>query len=157
MDLHIFPIPIPPPTSLTTPIASWKESDDRPRQCVEKKRHYSAYKGSYSQGYGLLSGHVWLWELDHKEGRTPRNWCLWTVMLEKISENPLDTRRSNQSVLRDINPEYSLEELMLKLKLQYFGHLMWTDAGKDWRWEKNGMTEDEMVRWHDLLDRHEFE
>ena len=59
-------------------------------ECVEKQRHYSANKGPYSQGYGLPSGHVRLWELDHKEGRTPKNWCLWTVVLEKTPKSPLD-------------------------------------------------------------------
>ena len=70
------------------------------------------------------SGHVWMWELDYKESWAPKNWCLWTVVLEKTLESPLDTRRSNQSILKEISPEYSLEELPLKLKLQYFGHLM---------------------------------
>ena len=60
----------------------------------------------------------------HKEGRAPKNWCFQTVMLEKTLESPLDTRRSNQSILKEINPEYSLEGLMLKLKLPVFGHLM---------------------------------
>ena len=69
-------------------------------------------------------------------------------------------RRSNQSILKEISPEYSLEGLMLKLKLHYFGHLMWrTDsfAGKDWRQEESGTTEDEMVGWHHRLNGHEFE
>ena len=83
-------------------------------------------KGLYSQGYGILSGHVWLWELDCKEGRKPENWCLWTVVLEKTPESTCTAGRSNQSILRAINPEYSLEELMLKLKCQYFGHLIQT-------------------------------
>ena len=65
-----------------------------------------------------------MWELDHKEGWGLKNWCFWAVMLEKTLESPLDARRSNQSILKEINPEYSLEGLMLKLKLQYFGHLM---------------------------------
>ena len=73
-------------------------------------------------------------------------------------------RRSNQSILKEINPEYSLERLMLKLKLQYFGHLMQradslekTDAGKDGRWEEKGVTEDELVGCHHRLNGHEFE
>ena len=61
-------------------IKSTRRSYDKPRHCVEKQRHYSASKGPYSQGYGLLSGYVELWELDHKEGRTPKNWCLQTVV-----------------------------------------------------------------------------
>ena len=70
-------------------LASWQESYDRPRQCVEKQWHYSANKGPYSQGCGLPSGHVRLWKLDHKEGWVPKNWCLRTVVLEKTLEGPL--------------------------------------------------------------------
>ena len=77
-------------------------------------------------------------------------WC-WRRLLRV----PWTVRRSNQSILKEISPEYSLEGLMLKLKLQYFGHLVWrtdsfekTDAGQDWRQEEKGMTEDEMVGWH---------
>ena len=65
-----------------------------------------------------------MWELDQKESWAPKNWCSWTVVLEKPLESPLDWRRSNLSILKVISPEYSLEGLMLKLKLQYFGHLM---------------------------------
>ena len=72
----------------------------------------------------VLPSHVWMWELDHKESWTPKNGCFWTVVLEKTFESPLPARRSKQSILKEINPEYSLEGLMLKLKLQYFGHLM---------------------------------
>ena len=104
-----------------------QESYDKFRQCVEKQRHYSANKGPYSQGYGLLSGHVRLWELDHKDGRMPKNWCLWTVVLEKTPESPLDSKEIKPVNLKGNQPEYSLEGLMLKLKLWYFGHLMWTD------------------------------
>ena len=66
-----------------------------------------------------------MWELDYKEGWTPRNGCFWVVVLEKTLSAPWTARRSNQLILKEINSEYSLEELMLKLKLQYFGHLMW--------------------------------
>ena len=92
-----------------------------------KWRHYSADKGPFSQGYGHPSGHIRLWEQDHKEGRTLKNWCLQTVVLEKILRVPWTARRSNQSILREIDSEYSLEGLMLKLKLQYFDHLMRID------------------------------
>ena len=77
---------------------------------------------------------------------------------------PWTARRSNQSILKDISPGYSLEGMMLKLKLQYFGHLMRrveslekTDAGRDWGQEVKRMTEDEMAGWHHRLDGHEFE
>ena len=74
-------------------IASWKENNDKPGQGVEKQRHYSTNKGPYSQGYGFPRGHIQLWELDHKEGRMPNNWCLQTVLLERTPENPLTERR----------------------------------------------------------------
>jgi len=77
-----------------------------------------------SQDYGFPSGHVWMWELDYKESWAPKNWCFWTVMSEKTLRVRWTARRSNQSILKEISPEYSLEGLMLKLKLQYFGHLM---------------------------------
>ena len=78
-----------------------------------------------------------MWELDHKESWVPKNWCFWTVVLERLLRVPWTARRSNQSILKEISPECSLEGLMLKLKLQYFGHLMWgTDS-----LEKNLMLE----------------
>ena len=66
-----------------------------------------------------------MWELNCEEGWAPKNWCFWTVVLEKTLESPWATRRSNQSILKEISPGISLEEMMLKLKRQYFGHLMW--------------------------------
>ena len=69
-----------------------------------------------------------MWELGNKESWVPKNWCLWTVVLGKTREIPWTARRSNQSLLKDISSEYSLEYLMLKLKLQYFSHLMWRTA-----------------------------
>jgi len=110
-------------------LAPWKKSYDQPRQHIKKQRHYFANKGLYSQSYGFSSGHVWMWELDYKESWAPKNWCFWTVVLEKTLASPLDCKgsnqsNSNQSILKEISPEYSLEGLMLKLKLQYFGHVM---------------------------------
>ena len=85
------------------------------------------------------------------------------MVLEKSLESPLDCKE-NQSILKEISPEYSLEGLMLKLKLQYFGHLMRrvdslekTDAGRDWGQEEKGMTEDEIAGWHHGLNGHESE
>ena len=110
-------------------LACWKKSYDKPRQHIKKQRHYFANKGSSSQGYGFSCGHIWMWELDCEESWAPKNWCFWTVVLEKTLENLLIAGKSNQSILKEISPEYSLEVLMLKLKLQYFGHLMWrTDS-----------------------------
>ena len=85
--------------------------------------NYFADKGPSSQSYDFSSSHVWMWELDYKESWAPKNWYFWTVVLEKTLEVPWTARRSNQSILKEISPEYPLEGLM-KLKLQYFGHLM---------------------------------
>ena len=88
------------------------------------KSRDNIFKGLYSQSYGFSSRHVWMWNLDYKEGWAPKNWCFWTMVLEKTLERPWTARRLNQSILKEISPEYSLEGLMLKLKLQYFGHPM---------------------------------
>ena len=104
-------------------LAPWKKSYDQARQHIKKQRHYFANRGPCSQSYGFSSGHLWVWELDHKEGWVPNSWCFWTVVLEK-TESPWNARRSNQSTLKEIRPEYSLEGLILKLNLQYFGYLM---------------------------------
>ena len=82
-------------------------------------------KGPSSQGYGFSSIHVWMWELNHKESWASKNWCFWTVVLEKTLESPLDCKEILPVPPKEISPEYSLEGLMLKLKLQYSGHLMW--------------------------------
>ena len=119
-------------------------------------------KGLSSQGYGFSSSHIWMWELDHKAEHWRIDafelWC-WRRLLRVL----WTARRSNQSILKEISPEYSLEGLMLKLKLQYFGHLMWrtdslekilmlgmTEGGK-------GTIEDEMVWWHHWINGCEFE
>ena len=81
-------------------------------------------KSPYSQGYGFSSSHRWMWKLDHNEGCVPKKWCFWTVVWRRLLRVPWTARRSNQPILKEIDPEYSLEGLMLKLKLQYFGHLM---------------------------------
>ena len=78
-------------------------------------------KGPSSQGYGFSSGHVWMWELDCEKSWALKNWCFWTVVLEKTLESPLDYK---QYILKEISPWISLEGMMLKLKLQYSGHLM---------------------------------
>ena len=110
-------------------LASWKISYDLPRQHVKKQRHYFANKAPSAQSYVFSSSHGQMWELEYKESWALKNWCFWPVMLEKTLEFLWIARRSNQSVLKEISPEYSLEGLMLKPKLQYFGHLMWrTDS-----------------------------
>ena len=116
-------------------LASWKKNCDQPRQHVKKQRHYFANKDLSSQSYGFSSSHVWMWELDHKESWVPKNWCFWTVVLEKTVESPLDCK-AIKPVLKEISPEYSLEGLMLKF--QYFGH--WceelTHWKRPWCWER---------------------
>ena len=105
--------------------------------------------------YGCESKKITWWS-DHKEGWAPRNWYFWTVVLKKTLGVPWTSRRSNQSILKETNSEYSLKGLLVKLKLQYFGHLMWTAdsfektlmLGKIEGGRKKGVTEDEMVGWH---------
>ena len=91
---------------------------------ILKSRDIFADKDLSSQNYGFSSTHVWMWVLNHKESWAPKNWCFWTVLLEKSLRVPWTSRRSNESILKEISPGCSLEGLMLKLKLQYFGHLM---------------------------------
>ena len=86
--------------------------------------HYFANTGPSSQSYGLSSNHAWMWELDHKENWVPKNWCFELWWWTRLLRAPWTTRRSNQSILKEISPEYALEGLTLKLNLQYFGHLM---------------------------------
>ena len=105
-------------------LAPWKKHYDQPRKHIKKQRHYFTNKGLSSQSYGFSISHVWMWELDYEESWMPKNWCFWTVVLGEDSWESWTSRRSNQSILKEISPEYSLEGLMLKWKLQYFGHLM---------------------------------
>ena len=96
-----------------------------PDSIIKKQSHYFANKSPSSESYGFSSSHEWMWELDYKESWGPKNWCFWTVVFEKTPESPLDCKE----ILKEISPECSLEGLMLKLKLQYFGYLIWrTDS-----------------------------
>ena len=127
---------------------------------IKKQKHHFANKIPYSESYGFPSSHVWMWELDHKEGWSLKNWRFQMMVLERrLLRVPWTARRSNESILKEINPEYSLEGLILELKLQYFGHLMQRanslektlmlrkNEGKRRRgWQR--------MRW---LDGHEFE
>ena len=124
-------------------LAPWKESYGKLKQHTKNQRHQFANKGLYSESYGFSSSPVQTWELDHKESWAPKNWCFQTVVLEQTLESHWTARRSNQSFLKEINPEYSffligifssswLEELMLKLKLQYFD---WNSNIFQWVWK----------------------
>ena len=103
---------------------SWKKSYDKPRQHMKKQRYYFVNKGPSSQSYSFSSSRVWMWELDYKKSWVPKNWCFWTVMLEKTLESPLEGKEIKLVNPIGNQPEYYLEWVMLKLKLQYFGHLM---------------------------------
>ena len=140
----------------------WKKRYDQPKQHIKKQRYYFANKDPSSPSYGFSSSHVWMWELDLKAESWRIDafelWC-WRSLLRV----PWTAGRSNQSILKEISPKYSLEGLMLKLKLQYFGHLMWrTDSlekaltlGKI----EGGRRRDDRgwVGWHHWLKGHEFE
>ena len=136
---------------------------DQPRQHIKKQRHYFANKGPSSQGYGFSSSYGWeSWTIKKAEHQRVDAFELWCWI--RLLRVPWTARRSNQPILKEISPEYSSGGLMLKLKCQYFGHLMWrtnsvekTDPGNDWRQEEKAMTEDEMVRWHHRPDGHESE
>ena len=137
----------------------------QPRQHIKKQRHYFANKDPSSQSYGFSSSHVWMWQLNHKESWAPKNWCFWTVVLEKSLESPLD--------FKEIKPVYLKGNQFWiftgRTDAEAEAATLWPpdrkswlirkdlDAGKDWRWEEKGMTEDEMVGWHHWFNGHEFE
>ena len=107
-------------------LTACKESYEQPRQHIKKQRHYFANKGPSNQGYGFSSGHVWMWESDYI--KKAEHWRIDAFELwwwKRLLRVPWTERKSNQSILKEISPGCSLEGLMLKLKLQYFGHLMW--------------------------------
>ena len=125
-----------------------------------------ANKGPSSQGYVFSSGHVWMWELDYKESWAPKNWCFWTVVLEKTLESPLDCKeiqpvhpKGNQSSIFTGRTDAKAETPIL-WPPDAKNWFIWKDAGKEksrrW-WEEKGTTEDEMVGWHHRLNGHEFE
>ena len=136
-------------------LASWKKSNGKPRQCIKKKRHYFANKNPYGQSYGFSGSHVWMWELDCEEGWVPKNWCFWTVVLEKTLERPLDCKE-----IQSVNPKGN-QPCKFIWRTDAEAAVYWPDAksqltgkddaGKDWRQEEKGMTEDKMVGWHHQL------
>ena len=101
-------------------LAPWKKSYDQSRQHIQKQRHYFANKGPSSQGYGFSSGHVWMWELDSKESWATKNWCFWTVVLDKTLESPLDCKE-----IHPVHPK---------------GDQSWMFIGTDWCWSWNSNT-----------------
>ena len=105
-------------------LTPWKESYDQPRQHIKKQRHYFANKGPSSQSYGFSSNHVWMWELTIKKAECQITDAFELACWRRLLRVPWTARRSNQSILKEISPEYSLKGLILKLRLQYFGLLM---------------------------------
>ena len=144
--------------------ASWKTSYDQPRQHIKKQRDYFANNGPPSQGYSFSSSQVWMWELDYKESWAWKNWCFWTVVLEKTLESPLDCKE-----IQPVHPKDQCWVFIGRTDVEAETLILWPpdaknwligkdpDAGKDWRQEEKGTIEDEMVGWHHRLNGHEFE
>ena len=134
-------------------VAPLKKSYDQPRQHIEKQRHYFTDKGPSSQSYGFSSSHVWMWELDHKESSTLKNRSFWTVVLEKTLESPLDSKEIQQVYPKENQSWIFIGRTDAEAETPIFwppdskNWLIWKDpdAGKDWRQEEKGLTEDEMV------------
>ena len=145
-------------------LTPWKDSYDQPRQHIQKQKHYFANKGPSSQGYGFSSSHVWMWVLDYKESWVLKNWCFWTVVLEKTLESPLDCKeiqlvhsKGDQSWVFIEGTDVEAETPIL-WPPDVESLLIWKDpdAGKDWRQEEKGTTEDEMFGWHHRHNGHGF-
>ena len=137
--------------------APWKKSYDKPRQHIKKQRHYFANKGPSSQSYGFSSSHVRMWELDYKESWAPKNWCFWALVLEKTLKCTLDCKK-----IQPVHPQRNQSWIFIgrtDAEADVKNRLIRKDpdAGKDWRQEEKGTTEDEMVGWHHQLNGHEFE
>ena len=132
---------------------------------IWNSRDNFANKVPSSQSFGFSSSHVWMCDLDYKENQVPKNWCFWTVVLEKTLESPLDSKeiqpvnhKGNQSWIFTGRTEAEAEAPIL-WPPDAKSWLIWKDpdTGKDWRGEEKGMTEDEMVGWYHWLNRHKFE
>ena len=145
-------------------LTPWNKSYDQPRLHIKKQRHHFANKGPSSHGYDFSSIHVWMYELDYQDTWALKYCCFWTVVLEKTPENPLDCKKiqpvhskGNQSWIligrTDVEAETPIVWPSDAKNL-----LMGKDpfAGKDWRQEEKGTTENEMVGWHHQLSGHEF-
>ena len=137
----------------------------KPRHHIKRKRYYFANKGPSSQSYGFSSSHIWMWELDCKESWALTNWCFWTVVLEKTLESSLDCKE-----IQPVNPKVNQSWIVIgRTDAEAETPVLWppdaknwligkdSDDGKDWRWEENGRTENQMVGWHHQIDGHEFE
>ena len=132
---------------------------------IKKQSHYFANKGLSSQGYGFSSSHVWMWELDCEESSVLKNWCFWTMVLEKTLESPLDCKE-----IQPVHPKGDQPWVFIgKTDAKAETPILWPphakswligndpDSGRDWGQEEKGRTENEMAGWHHRLDGHEFE
>ena len=144
-------------------LAPWKKAMTNLKSVLNSRDIID--KGLYNQSYGFLSSHVWMWQLDHKQGWTLKNSYFWTVVLEKTLESPLDCKeiqpvhpKGNQFCIFTGNTDAEAETPILCLPDVKNGLLgKDPDAGNDWRQEKKGTTEDEMVGWQHQLNGHDFE
>ena len=135
------------------------------RLYIPKQRHHFANKGLHSLSDDFYSSHVWMWDLDYKESWAPKNWCFWTMVLEKILESPLDCKEIQPVHLKGDQSQMFIG----RTDVEYETPVLWPpdlkswligkdpDAGKDWGQEEKGMTEDEIVGWHHWLNGLEFE
>ena len=143
--------------------APWKKSYDQPRQLIKQQRHYFADKGLSSESYGFSSSHLWIWELDYKESWAPKNWCFWTVVLEKTLESPLDCKEIQLVHSEGDQPWdfFGRNDAKAETSVPSSPHAKsWltgkdSNAGRDWGQEEKGMTEDEMAGWHHWLNGRE--
>ena len=109
-------------------LTPWKESYDQPRQHIQKQRHYFVNKGPSSQCYGFSSCHVWMWELDYKESWALKNWCFWTVVLEKTLESPLDWKE-----IQPVHPKVDLSWVFIgRTDVEAETPVLWTPDAKSW-------------------------
>ena len=135
-------------------LASWMQSYDKPRQHIKKQRYYFASKVPSSQRYGFSRSHVWMWELDHKEYWASKNWCFWTMVLEKTLESPLNCKE-----MKPVNPKGDQPWILIeRTDTQAEAPILWLpdaknwfigkdlEAGKDWRHKKRGQ---QRMRWLD--------
>ena len=126
----------------------WKESYYKPRQHIKKHKHQFTNKGLYNQSNGFSSSHVRMWEFDYKEGWVLKNWCFQIVVLEKTPESPLDCKEKNQSIQKEISPEYSLEGLLLSWSSSTL--VTWCEEPTDWKrpwcWERLSTGGEEISR-----------
>ena len=146
-------------------LAPWKKCYDQPKQHFKKQRHYFTNKGPSSLGYGFSSGHVWMWELDCEKSRALKNWCFWTVVLEKILESPLDWKEIHPAHSKGDQPWvfFGRNDAKAETSVLWPPHAKsWligkdSDAGRDWGQEGKRVTGDEMAGWHHRIDGREFE